>query len=191
MHLLGCPRKIAKGSWVGYNPNIPHLEVGYMPFTNHLLTSWDIQVYILYPYFPYSMMRNKKRQSLTPQEMDVTSAAIQHENRHRRKRRRFFQWKLWIFSTKSTGSGGFSLVHYHGCGFHTQCISMYSICWICWIRLGIFSGVAAGKYAVHSSASTPFLHPSVPSPQKPHRSRPGVLADKSLKNLYSDNPQAF
>ena len=23
---------------------IPHLEVGYNPFTNHLLTSWDIQV---------------------------------------------------------------------------------------------------------------------------------------------------
>ena len=27
-----------------YNPNIPHLYVGYNPFTNHLLTSWDIQV---------------------------------------------------------------------------------------------------------------------------------------------------
>ncbi len=24
---------------VGYNPNIPHLKVGYNPFTNHLLTS--------------------------------------------------------------------------------------------------------------------------------------------------------
>ncbi len=29
---------------MGYNPNIPHLYVGYNPFTNHLLTSWDIQV---------------------------------------------------------------------------------------------------------------------------------------------------
>ena len=29
---------------MGYNPNIPHLWVGYNPFTNHLLTSWDIQV---------------------------------------------------------------------------------------------------------------------------------------------------
>ena len=29
---------------MGYNPNIPHLQVGYNPFTNHLLTSWDIQV---------------------------------------------------------------------------------------------------------------------------------------------------
>ena len=33
---------------MGYNPNIPHLQVGYKvitvnPFTNHLLTSWDIQ----------------------------------------------------------------------------------------------------------------------------------------------------
>ena len=27
-----------------YKPNIPHLKVGYNPFTNHLLTSWDIQV---------------------------------------------------------------------------------------------------------------------------------------------------
>ena len=29
---------------MGYNPNILHLEVGYNPFTKHLLTSWDIQV---------------------------------------------------------------------------------------------------------------------------------------------------
>jgi len=29
---------------VGYNPNIPHLQVGYNPVTNHLPTSWDIQV---------------------------------------------------------------------------------------------------------------------------------------------------
>ena len=29
---------------VGYNPNITHLQVGYNPFTNHGLTSWDIQV---------------------------------------------------------------------------------------------------------------------------------------------------
>ena len=29
---------------MGYNPNIPHLEVSYNPFTNHLLTSWYIQV---------------------------------------------------------------------------------------------------------------------------------------------------
>ena len=28
---------------MGYTPNIPHLQVGYNPFTNHLLTSWDIQ----------------------------------------------------------------------------------------------------------------------------------------------------
>ena len=26
------------------HPNIPDLSVGYNPFTNHLLTSWDIQV---------------------------------------------------------------------------------------------------------------------------------------------------
>ena len=30
---------------MGYNPNLPHLQVGSKPFTNHLLTSWDIQVY--------------------------------------------------------------------------------------------------------------------------------------------------
>ena len=36
--------KLVKGYLVGYNPGIPHLEVGYNPFTNHLLTSWDIQV---------------------------------------------------------------------------------------------------------------------------------------------------
>ena len=28
---------------MGYNPNIPHLWVGYNPLTIHLLTSWDIQ----------------------------------------------------------------------------------------------------------------------------------------------------
>ena len=32
---------------MGYIPNIPHLYVGYSPFTNHLLTSWDIQVGIV------------------------------------------------------------------------------------------------------------------------------------------------
>ena len=31
---------------MGYNPNIHHLEVGYNPFTNHLLTSRGIQVQI-------------------------------------------------------------------------------------------------------------------------------------------------
>ena len=33
--------------WLGSglcHPNIPHLEVGYNPFTNHLTTSWCIQV---------------------------------------------------------------------------------------------------------------------------------------------------
>ena len=36
---------------VGYNPNIPHLKVGYKPFTNHLLTSCDIQA-VIYPQNP-------------------------------------------------------------------------------------------------------------------------------------------
>ena len=31
---------------MGYNPNIPHLEVGLIPVTNHLLNSWDIQAYL-------------------------------------------------------------------------------------------------------------------------------------------------
>ena len=30
---------------MGYNPNIPYLQVEYNPFTNHLLTSWAIQVF--------------------------------------------------------------------------------------------------------------------------------------------------
>ena len=29
---------------MGYNLDIFHLQVGYKPFTTHLLTSWDIQV---------------------------------------------------------------------------------------------------------------------------------------------------
>ena len=29
---------------MGYNPSVSHLEVGYNPFTYHLLTSWGIQV---------------------------------------------------------------------------------------------------------------------------------------------------
>ena len=43
--VLGCPQEVSKrlGS-VGYNPNIPHLQVGYKPFTNHLKISWNIQV---------------------------------------------------------------------------------------------------------------------------------------------------
>ena len=31
---------------MGYNPNISHLYVGYSPFTNHLLTAWDIQALV-------------------------------------------------------------------------------------------------------------------------------------------------
>ena len=42
--LLGCPRKLVNGWKMDYNPNLSHLQVGYKPFTNHLLTSWDIQV---------------------------------------------------------------------------------------------------------------------------------------------------
>ena len=34
-NLLGCPRKLVNGWQMGYNPNIPHLKVGYNPFTNH------------------------------------------------------------------------------------------------------------------------------------------------------------
>ena len=43
--LLGCPRKIVKRSGpVDYNPNASNLHVGYNPFTNTLLNSWDILV---------------------------------------------------------------------------------------------------------------------------------------------------
>ena len=31
---------------MGYNPNIPHLQAGYNPLTNHLLASWDIQAQV-------------------------------------------------------------------------------------------------------------------------------------------------
>ncbi len=41
---------------MAYNPNIPHLEVGYNPFINHLLTSWDIQV----PLFGQILLRPKR-----------------------------------------------------------------------------------------------------------------------------------
>ena len=46
MNVLECPRKLYSKCLVSglYNPNIPHLYVGYNPLTNHLLTSWDIQV---------------------------------------------------------------------------------------------------------------------------------------------------
>ena len=40
---LGCLRKIVNGQQMGYNPNRPHLWVGYDPLTNLLLTSWNIQ----------------------------------------------------------------------------------------------------------------------------------------------------
>ena len=42
--LLGCQEVSKRLGSVGNNPNIPHSWVGYNPFTNHLLTSWDIQV---------------------------------------------------------------------------------------------------------------------------------------------------
>ena len=32
---------------MGYTQNIPPLKVGYNPFTNNLLTSWDIQVLMM------------------------------------------------------------------------------------------------------------------------------------------------
>ena len=38
---------------VTYNRNIPHLDVGYNPFTNHLLTSWDIRVDVFAVCLPY------------------------------------------------------------------------------------------------------------------------------------------
>ena len=38
---------------MGYNPNIHHFEVGYIPFTNHLLSSWGIQVASMYGVFTY------------------------------------------------------------------------------------------------------------------------------------------
>lgn len=48
VHLLGCPRRLAKGVQVGYNPNIRFLWVGFdlftMVITIHLLSSWDILV---------------------------------------------------------------------------------------------------------------------------------------------------
>ena len=37
-------QEVSKWLVRGYNPNIPYLQVGYKPFTNHLLASWDMQV---------------------------------------------------------------------------------------------------------------------------------------------------
>ena len=46
--LLGCPRKLgSKVRISGLYPTIPQWQVGCKPFTNHLLTSRDIQVYPL------------------------------------------------------------------------------------------------------------------------------------------------
>ena len=44
--LLGCPRKLGS---MGYNPFINGVYWGYNPFTNHFLTSWDIQVLSFVP----------------------------------------------------------------------------------------------------------------------------------------------
>ena len=41
--ILGCPRKLVNGLQMGYNLLINGVYVGYNPFTNLLLTSWDIQ----------------------------------------------------------------------------------------------------------------------------------------------------
>ena len=40
---IGCPRKLVNGLWMGYNLLINGVYWGYTR-TNHLLTSWDIQV---------------------------------------------------------------------------------------------------------------------------------------------------
>ena len=42
--LLGCPRKLVNGLEMGYNLLVDGVYGGYNPLTNHLLTSWDIQV---------------------------------------------------------------------------------------------------------------------------------------------------
>ena len=44
MDVLGCPRKLGS---MAYNLLINGVYWGYNPFTNHLLTSWDIQVFDL------------------------------------------------------------------------------------------------------------------------------------------------
>ena len=42
--LLGCPRKLVNGLEMGYNLLVDGVHGGYNPLTNHLQTSWDIQV---------------------------------------------------------------------------------------------------------------------------------------------------
>ena len=42
--LLDCPRKLVNGQDMGYNLLVNGIYWGYNPLTNHLLSSWDIQV---------------------------------------------------------------------------------------------------------------------------------------------------
>ena len=42
--VLGCPRKLVNGQYMGYNLLINGIYWGYNLLTNLLLTSWDIQV---------------------------------------------------------------------------------------------------------------------------------------------------
>ena len=58
---------------MGYNPNIPHLKVGYDPLTIHLLTSWDIQVLL------------KTRQNLGPNRQRLSHTLSEsHEKKNTR-----------------------------------------------------------------------------------------------------------
>ena len=50
---------------MGCNPNISHLKLDYNPFTNHLLTSWDIQVYPLFKGYPLIWQRGWNHQLVT------------------------------------------------------------------------------------------------------------------------------
>ena len=62
---------------MGYNPNIPHLISIYLiynPFTNHLLTSWDIQ----------ALVRISMAKDIHPQDRTRLSDIFDPDSRSRR-----------------------------------------------------------------------------------------------------------
>ena len=93
--LLGCPRKLVHGWWVGYNLPINGIYWGYNPFANHLLTSWDIQV--SRATFPFQMAPTEmislaeatsgKSVSWLPRRLVATVAPGTQQNWHTRRGR--------------------------------------------------------------------------------------------------------
>ena len=77
--MLGCPRKLVNGWEVGYNLLVNGVYWGYNPFTNHLLTSWDIQVGDGTPLDLSHFAKTPKRQGATANTVIMKSALVQVE----------------------------------------------------------------------------------------------------------------